>query len=480
MNEDIKKQIEEWHESGRHQEIIDILERIPVAERDYDTIGILARAYNNIDDGCAKAVELLESIREEGEEDALWNFRMGYSQYYLDNNAEALKYFNKAYELNPEDEDTLYFIRQCNIYVPLTERVEKFWNWFVENETKLSEMVHPKTQEDAEEFMAFVHEGTALISENMNYNLGGDYEFTFSVEGWPDLFIIYPYIISCMPESLKAKWKFYPFNRGTDAAFGFRMYGADIDTAKIMVRNSYIERTGNFHISYYAKNLNALSENESESAMWIILENTLGEGISFKYIDGIEQVTKPEDGMIPLPELRTQIKKTLESHDRKLLENPKEIYSTYRMNPQESDELRYDVIIGSTCLDSIVADYYNDSTDIFDHVNHFGAQMVFLAFPNPDDIDGSDILNIRHDIEDRISDEILEPMKLGQVIGGAAGTDSSYIDLIVYDLITFIHAVKPLLTQYPKLSFYLSDFRQHAELTRLTEATSDSSSADME
>ncbi|MDE6343646.1 MAG: hypothetical protein K2L69_02820, partial [Muribaculaceae bacterium] len=126
----------------------------------------------------------------------------------------------------------------------------------------------------------------------------------------------------------------------------------------------------------------------------------------------------------------------------------------------------------STCIDSIVADYYNDSTDIFDHVNHFGAQMVFLAFPNPNDIDGSDILNIRHDIEDRISDEILEPMKLGQVIGGAAGTDSSYIDLIVYDLITFIHAVKPLLTQYPKLSFYLSDFRQHAELTRLTEATS--------
>ncbi|MDE6328249.1 MAG: tetratricopeptide repeat protein, partial [Duncaniella sp.] len=311
MNEDIKKQIEEWHESGRHQEIIDILERIPVSERDYDTIGILARAYNNIDDGCAKAVELLESIREEGEEDALWNFRMGYSQYYLDNNAEALKYFNKAYELNPEDEDTLYFIRQCNIYVPLTERVEKFWDWFVENETKLSEMVHPKTQEDAEEFMEFIHEGTALISENMNYNLGGDYEFTFSVEGWPDLFIIYPYIISCMPESLKAKWKFYPFNRGTDAAFGFRMYGADIDTAKIMVRNSYIERTGNFHISYYAKNLNALSGNESESAMWIILENTLGEGISFKYIDGIEPAAKPKDGMIPLPELRKHIKETL-------------------------------------------------------------------------------------------------------------------------------------------------------------------------
>ncbi len=143
------------------------------------------------------------------------------------------------------------------------------------------------------------------------------------------------------------------------------------------------------------------------------------------------------------------------------------------MNPQESDELRYDVIIGSTCLDSIVADYYNDSTDIFDHVNSFGAQVVFIAFPNPDDTDGNDILNLRHDIEDRISDEILEPMNLGQVIGGATGIHNSYIGLMVYDLITFTHVVKPLLAQYPKLSFYLSDFRQHTGLTRLTEAISD-------
>ncbi len=142
------------------------------------------------------------------------------------------------------------------------------------------------------------------------------------------------------------------------------------------------------------------------------------------------------------------------------------------MNPQESDELRYDVIIGSTCLDAIIADYYNDSTDIFDHVNSFGAQVVFIAFPNPDDTDSSDILKLRHDIEDRLSDEILEPMNLGQVVGGAAGTENSYIDLIVYDLITFINVVKPLLAQYPKLSFYLSDFRQHADLIQLTKATS--------
>lgn len=45
MNEDIKKQIGEWHAADRHREIINALEQIPDVERDYDTICLLARAY---------------------------------------------------------------------------------------------------------------------------------------------------------------------------------------------------------------------------------------------------------------------------------------------------------------------------------------------------------------------------------------------------------------------------------------------------
>ncbi|MDE5665831.1 MAG: hypothetical protein K2I31_07865, partial [Duncaniella sp.] len=93
---------------------------------------------------------------------------------------------------------------------------------------------------------------------------------------------------------------------------------------------------------------------------------------------------------------------------------------------------------------------------------------VFIAFQNPDNTADNDILNLRYDIEDRISDMILEPMNLGQVLGGATGTHRSYIDLIVYDFITFVHAVKPLLEQYPQFEFYLSDFRRNSGLIQLT------------
>lgn len=474
MNDELTKQIAEWHEADKHQEIIDALEQIPEAERDYETTGLLARAYNNIGK-YAKAAELLESVREEGEEDERWNFRMGYAQYGLDNYRDALRYFTKARELDPEDEDTLTLIRQCNLSMPLSRRVEAFWDWFVENEEKLSDMMHTKSKEEAEAFTEFVGEGTGLLSENTHFNVGGDHEFTFSVEGWPDLFILYPYIISRMSESLKGKWKFFPFNQGMNgASLAFKMYDTDVDMAKIKVNASYLEESNDFNIRYYDENLCALPEEKSNGIFHIILELTLGEGVSFKYIREIERVSSIEDGMITLSELRRHIEETLKSHNQEFFENPKDIYTTYQLSPKESDELRSDVIIGSTCLYSLVADYYNDSTDVFDHANSFGAQAMFLVFPNSTDGDDHQILDFRHDLEDRITEELLESEHLGLITGGATGTTYSYIDLLVYDLPAFIRKIRPLLEEYPAYSFYISDFIRNGNVHRLTEADSGS------
>lgn len=470
MNDELMKQIDEWHKAEKHQEIIDALEQIPEAERDFETTSLLARAYNNIEE-YAKAAELLEFVKEEGAEDERWNFRMGYAQYFLNNYREALDYFSKARELNPEDEDTLSFIRQCNMHLPLTRRVKEFWNWFVENEEKLSGMMNPKSMEEADAFMEFISEGTNLISEDMHFNIGGDHEFTFSVEGWPDLFIIYPYIISCMPECLKGKWKFFPFNPGKVGSFAYRVHDTDVDMGKIMVKASYDEKRENFNIRYYDKNLCALPEENSDGNFHVILELVLGEGVSFKYVNGIERASGIEEGMIALSGLRQHIEETVKSHGHEFFENPKDVYTGYQLTPKESDELRFDVIVGSTCLSSIVADYYHGSTELFDHANGFGVQALYIVFQNGAGEDN--ILNFRHDLEDRITEEILEPGNLGVITGGATGTEYSYIDLFVYDLRAFVKKVIPLLDEYPEYSFYISDFIRNGRIHQLTEAASE-------
>jgi len=470
MNDELMEQIDEWHKAEKHQEIIDALEQIPEAERDFETTGFLARAYNNIEE-YAKAAELLESVREEGAEDERWNFRMGYAQYFLCNYREALSYFSKARELEPENGDALSFIRQCNMAMPLTRRVKEFWNWFVENEEKLSGMMCPNSMEEADAFMEFISKGTNLISEDMHFNIGGDHEFTFSVEGWPDLFIIYPYIISCMPECLKGKWKFFPFNPGKVGSFAYRVHDTDVDMGKIMVKASYDEKRENFNIRYYDKNLCTLPEENSDGNFHVILELVLGEGVSFKYVNGIERASGIEEGMIALSGLRQHIEETVKSHGHEFFENPKDVYTGYQLTPKESDELRFDVIVGSTCLSSIVADYYHGSTEIFDHADGFGVQALYMVFQNG--VGEDNILNFRHDLEDRITEEILEPGNLGVITGGATGTEYSYIDLFVYDLRAFVKKVIPLLDEYPEYSFYISDFIRNGRIHQLTEAASE-------
>lgn len=175
--------------------------------------------------------------------------------------------------------------------------------------------------------------------------------------------------------------------------------------------------------------------------------------------------------MIALSGLRQHIEETVKSHGHEFFENPKDVYTGYQLTPKESDELRFDVIVGSTCLSSIVADYYHDSTELFDHANGFGAQALYIVFQNGAGEDN--ILNFRHDLEDRITEEILEPGNLGVITGGATGTEYSYIDLFVYDFPAFAMKVRALLKEYSQFSFYISDFIRNGHILQLTEADSD-------
>ena len=54
-----------------------------------------------------KAIALLKPHEEYFQGDYYWNFRMGYSYYYLDQEGRALRYFEKALEARPDDEDTI-------------------------------------------------------------------------------------------------------------------------------------------------------------------------------------------------------------------------------------------------------------------------------------------------------------------------------------------------------------------------------------
>ena len=85
--EELLQNISIWDAENHHQEIINAIEALSQEEWDYELIGFLARAYNNLamfgrkttkeqHEMLEKAVALLESVREEGQEDDRWHFRL--------------------------------------------------------------------------------------------------------------------------------------------------------------------------------------------------------------------------------------------------------------------------------------------------------------------------------------------------------------------------------------------------------------------
>ena len=114
------KEIKDLSDLEKDQEIIDMIEALPIEQLNNGLIGKLARAYNNVQN-YKKAIEVLKSIEKEEKNTMLWNYRIGYLYCYLDDYEKAEKYFLKAHELEPEDEDIKSFL--FYIYMKILKQI---------------------------------------------------------------------------------------------------------------------------------------------------------------------------------------------------------------------------------------------------------------------------------------------------------------------------------------------------------------------
>ena len=133
MKSNILEKIEKLNELEKYQEIITLIENLQVEQLNTEIIVELARAYVNIQK-YEKAIEILKSIENEGKNSVDWNYRMGYSYYYLKDYKNSEKYFLKALELD-ETEDNIKKAL-LNVYIELSRQTI---NESIENQDKAIE-----------------------------------------------------------------------------------------------------------------------------------------------------------------------------------------------------------------------------------------------------------------------------------------------------------------------------------------------------
>ena len=123
------QQLEQWNDEDEYIRCIQAMNIIPKECRDYRLAYALARALENYaiignhDEGTPnykgekalrRAINVLESVREEGQDKAEWNMRMAYAYQYLHGQEEkAIPYAQRWAELDPEDTDAPLVIQEC-------------------------------------------------------------------------------------------------------------------------------------------------------------------------------------------------------------------------------------------------------------------------------------------------------------------------------------------------------------------------------
>ena len=486
---DILKQCQKWHENNEHHKIIEALEGIE--ERTPEMDSQLARAYNNEADhrtleGRAmlkKAIALLKPHEEYFEGDYYWNFRMGYSYYYLDQEGRALRYFEKALEARPDDEDTMQLIDGCKKGISLPqfsdcfrERTEDWWETFAEMEAELRQMMdedkdHTRGAELVAQMEGALNQAFDEISFEMGFN-GEKHELILTPEGDKVKLFELIYFQKHAPKEVLEHWNILvgrqPLqNIGLRTEDGWDISGDDVQI--------WLEEQGenSFSISAYCEKLLPMLR-EAEGRVWWMLttltDQVLGEISHMWYIDDFNVLEEPK---AEPSFLLSQLPDKLREQGLELSTDPEaylESYLGYEMKPNEDPDAdwRLDVMAGSTCCVPLINGYLNADNDFMDALHADGAVAGFFCYPL-DTLREEEGTQKIFDFRDKLEEVFTtgDGPEVLTLTGGATGLFCGYVDFIAWDIQTALQMAKEFFedSDIPWASFHT--FRREAGTVNL-------------
>ncbi|CUQ62683.1 Protein of uncharacterised function (DUF2185) [Fusicatenibacter sp. 2789STDY5834925] len=455
---DILEQCQKWHEESKQHKIIDALEAIPAQERTPEMDSELARAYNNLADPykpggkemLKKSIALLKPHEEYFAGDHYWNFRMGYSYFYLDQEGRALRYFEKALEARPDDEETMQLIDGCRKGISLPqfsacfrERTENWWEAFAEMEAELRQMMdEDKDHTRGAELVAQMEDTLNLVFDEISFEIGvgGEkHELILTPEGDKVKLFELVYFQKHAPKEVLEHWNILvgrqPLqNIGLHTEDGWDISGDDVQI--------WLEEQGenSFAISAYCEKLLPMLREEEGRAWWMLTtltDQVLGEIPHMRYIDSFDVLEEPK---AEPSFLLSQLPDKLKEKGADLSTDPNaylESYLGYKMEPNEDPDAdwRLDTMVGSTCCVPLINGYLNADNDFMDDLHADGAVAGFFCYPLDTlrEEEGSQkIFDFRDKLEEVFTTD--EGSEVLTLTGGATGLYCGYVDFIAWDI----------------------------------------------
>ena len=460
---ELLEQCQQWFEQDEAQKVIDTLEAIPAGERPPELDSELAKAYIAIAEmgdrePFEKALELLAPHEEYFAEDHCWNYRIASAYYYLDEEGPALRYFEKALEARPGDNDTQEYIDDCRRRLSLPrfeknfrERTQEAWAAFSQIEAELRQIIETdETHQRGEELVEKCGNAlkTALRDTSFELGFNGEkYELILSPEGLRSRLFPLVYFQRQAPESVLEHWNIWV---GRQPCEGFELRAGEIEVRAEDVQ-VWAEKTEDHQVSLvlYCEKLTPLLKEDADKVWWalsMLVDQTIGEVSAIALIAGFDVCAQPKDEpaklLSELPELVQSMGLSLWRDGGDYLENS---YRAYELEPVQDPEAdwRLDVYTGSCRLPVLINDYLTARADTVDEYHRDGIAAGFLCYP-VDGFAGEDRAEQILQFRDDLRDAILEKAGAEAVtfLGGATGLYYGYLDFLAWDLPAVLDAAR--------------------------------------
>lgn len=487
---ELLEQCQQWFEQDEAQKVIDTLEAIPAGERPPELDSELAKAYIAVAhigerEPFEKALELLAPHEEYFAEDHCWNYRIASAYYYLDEEGPALRYFEKALEARPGDNDTQEYIDDCRHRLSLPrfeknfrERTQQAWAAFSQIEAELRQIIdtdetHQRGDELIEKCGNALRSALGDTAFELGFN-GEKHELILSPEGLRSRLFPLVYFQKQAPESVLEHWNIWV---GRQPCEGFELRAGEIEVRAEDVQ-MWAEETEDHQVSLvlYCEKLTPILKEDTDKVWWalsMLVDQTIGEVSSIALIAGFDVCAQPKDEpaklLSELPELVQSMGLSLWRDGGDYLENS---YRAYELEPVEDPEAdwRLDVYTGSCRLPVLINDYLTARADTVDEYHRDGIAAGFLCYP-VDGFAGEDRAEQILQFRDDLRDAILEKAGAEAVtfLGGATGLYFGYLDFLAWDLPAVLDAARDFFEELQIDQGGFHTFRRDVGTVRLWE-----------
>lgn len=315
------------------------------------------------------------------------------------------------------------------------DRVTRFWNWYADVADRFYQTIEEGRCPDlADEVGEFMDRTLPHLAWVFGPGEGGGHSFTVSGEGVVPKQLLAEYWQIRAPEI--PGWTFHGSRQPTPPEqlknIAIRLGDEDqVDVETFRLRTSIDEDRKLIDIVAWHPALERVPEDHHTQILFLLLDEALGEFGTEMWLGTIEVEPFPAgDDTRSLADLPEFVRRVNEYYEWGKLP-PLQSYSLYEVHEQSGGR-RGDTVVGTTCIPNVVFEFLeNEGRLPDDPFEDLGAELAYVAIDGSVFPDGEQTA-VRGNIEDALSDALQRDLS-GRTLGGAFGTEESYIDMILFD-----------------------------------------------